>query len=203
MAIRRCRSCQGTLRGDPVEIGARCPHCRRPLYERPDVDDGTPFAEPVEQDRCALHAGSLAIGTCPRCGNFLCDVCRTRWQGRHLCVACVERALVAGEVNPNEQRAHRRQAILSVVCGVVAWAVAVLGVLIVISGAHQDEMVKAAFALIVFLGGFMGAIVGLAQGAAAIRARGDHLILATAGLLLSGLYVGMFIGLIGISFWQE
>lgn len=203
MAIRRCRWCQGTLRGDPVEIGARCPHCRRPLYERPEVDDGTPFAEPVEQDHCALHATGLAIGTCPRCGNFLCEVCRTRWQGRYLCVACVERALAAGEANPDEERAHRRQAILSVVFGVLTWVLVVLGVLVLATAREVNEVALGFIIIIFFLGGLAGAILGLAQGAAAIRARGDHLILATAGLLLSGLYAGMFIGMLGVSFWQE
>jgi hypothetical protein len=167
------------------------------------VDDGTPFAEPVEQDHCALHPGSLAVGTCSRCGNFLCDVCRTRWQGRSLCVACVERALAAGEANPDEPRAHRRQAILSVVLGVLTWIAAVLGVLTIATAQDMNEIALGFVFIVFFLGGLVVAVLGLAQGAAAIRARGDHLILATAGLLLSGLYAGMVIGLLGVSFWQD
>ncbi len=203
MAIRRCRSCHGALQGDPEEIGARCPHCRRPLYERPDLDDGTPFAEPAEQDCCPLHADRLAVGTCPRCGNFLCGVCRTRWQGRFLCVACVERALAAGEPNADERRAHRRQAVLSVILGLAAWVVAALGALAIATTKELNEVALGLMAIVFFLGGLIGAVLGLAQGAAAIRARGDHLILATAGLLLSGLYAGVLVGFLSLLFWQD
>jgi hypothetical protein len=30
----RCRHCRTLLRRDPEEIGARCPRCREPLFER-------------------------------------------------------------------------------------------------------------------------------------------------------------------------
>ena len=55
------------------------------------------------------------------------------------------------------------------------------------------------------LGGFtmflgpLPAAVGVGQGIAAIRARGDHMILATLGLILSGLNVGVFIGIFSFS----
>ena len=207
MARRRCRHCYGILRGEPEQIGARCPHCRRALYERADEDDGTPIAEPVERDACALHAGNTAVAACPRCGNFYCDTCRTRWRDRWLCVACVDRALAGGEAAPHEQRAHRRQAILSVVFGALTWVFAALGILAFLRGTREDQperMLPAlALAVFVLIFGLVGSGVGLAQGVAAVRARGDHLILATAGLLLSGLYAGMLIGLFCLSAWQN
>jgi hypothetical protein len=39
-------------------------------------------------------------------------------------------------------------------------------------------------------------LLGVGQGAAAIRARGDHMIMATLGLILSGLHTGAIIGLL-------
>ena len=42
-------------------------------------------------------------------------------------------------------------------------------------------------------------VLGLGQGIAALRARGDHMILATLGLVLCGLNVGVFIGLFSFS----
>jgi hypothetical protein len=206
MAIRRCRFCHEMLRGEPEEIGARCPHCRRAIYERSD-DHPIPVAEPVDRDVCVIHATSTAIGTCPRCGNFICEVCRTRWRDRWLCVACVERALSQREAAPEEQRAHRRQAILSFVFGALTWLAAALGIALLIFGARQDQfeamVVRMVMVLVVLVAGLVGAALGLAQGIAAIRVRGDHMILATAGVLLCGLYAGMMIGFLSVQVWQD
>ena len=45
----------------------------------------------------------------------------------------------------------------------------------------------------------LAAVVGAGQGAAAIRTRGDHMILATIGLLLSAFQIGAVIGLVTFS----
>ena len=51
------------------------------------------------------------------------------------------------------------------------------------------------------LGAGVAALFGLGQGAAAIRVRGRHLLLASSGLVLSGLYVGALIGVLTHTFW--
>src|SRR5947209_7231137 len=100
----RCPACDEWLRGEPEQIGARCPFCRMPLYERPEVFKPRPASAP--DSVCTLHPGNPAVGTCARCGNFQCDLCRTRWRGRPVCIACVNRALEANETRPEEVRAQ-------------------------------------------------------------------------------------------------
>jgi hypothetical protein len=48
---------------------------------------------------------------------------------------------------------------------------------------------------LLMLGSTLPSAIGLGQGIAALRARGDHMILATLGLILCGLNVGVCIGL--------
>jgi hypothetical protein len=145
-----------------------------------------------------VHPGNPSIGTCERCGNFLCGVCRTRWYDRVLCTACVERALDTQEARPEEARAHLRRAILALVFGLVAWLFSVLAGLLTAAAAKGDDMNMGllGLAVMIFLAGLVPALIGVGQGAAAIRERGDHMILATLGLILSGMNAGVVIGLI-------
>ena len=46
-------------------------------------------------------------------------------------------------------------------------------------------------------------VFGVGQGAAAIRTRGDHMILATLGLLIAGLHAGMVVGMFTLILWQN
>jgi hypothetical protein len=55
---------------------------------------------------------------------------------------------------------------------------------------------------ILFLPSPVLSLLGIGQGAAAVRTRGDHLILATAGLLLSALHVGLLVGIFCSNIWQ-
>jgi hypothetical protein len=47
------------------------------------------------------------------------------------------------------------------------------------------------------------AALGLGQAAAALRARGNAMILATIGLVLNGLYLGALLGLFTFTIWQS
>ena len=91
----RCPDCGFRLPGDRNRVGARCPHCRSPLYQPPgrfprEAADG--------EAACVVHPGNVSVGACGRCGNFLCDTCRTRWDDLVLCAACVDRAVRAGDI---------------------------------------------------------------------------------------------------------
>ena len=68
---------------------------------------------------------------------------------------------------------------------------------------HEPEVGLVAFAGLLLLASPLPAVLGIGQGAAAIRARGDHMILATAGLLLSGLHVGVLVGMFTFAVWQN
>jgi hypothetical protein len=190
--MMRCPECRERLPDDPDRYGARCPVCREPLYDEPPPRR----RGPDDESRCPVHPDNPSRGTCDRCGNYLCDTCRTRWRGRWLCAACVDRALEHKEVSPAEAGAHLRQALLALGLGVTSWAIFIFAILIVAAAMSGGSMGLVALGGLVILASPLPAVVGVGQGAAAIRARGDHMILATIGLVLSGLNVGVFIGML-------
>src|SRR5215469_18778705 len=133
--MSRCPSCDSPLPRDRERRGARCPNCLDPLYEPPDR-----VSRPAREDEgaCALHAGRETVGTCGRCGNYFCAVCRTRWRDQVLCAACVERALASREATPEQDRAHARQALLGMLLGSSAWS-AFLGAILLVNVAVAFE----------------------------------------------------------------
>jgi hypothetical protein len=55
--------------------------------------------------------------------------------------------------------------------------------------------------MFLFSGGLI-ALFGLGSAAAALLSRGAHMILATVGLILSGLYLGLLIGNMSFGLWR-
>jgi hypothetical protein len=196
--MARCPSCDYPLPEDRERLGARCPRCKDPLYEPPDRI-GRPARE--GEGACAAHAGCEAVGTCARCGNYLCEVCRTRWRDRILCAACVGRALESREAAPEQARAHFRQAGLGLLMGGGAWAFMLLAQLLIVAAAAGGQAAAALLGVLLILASAVLGMLGLGQAAAALRARGSHMILATVGLVVSGLYVGVFIGIFVFRLW--
>jgi hypothetical protein len=194
----RCAECGERLGGDPDRYGSRCPACRAPLYDEPpgrrrDGDDG----------KCAVHPDNPALGTCGRCGNYLCDVCRTRWRDRWLCAACVDLALERKEALPAEASAHLRQALLALALGVMSWLIFLSGMVLGVAAVGSKSVMLMGLATLVLVMSPVPSVFGLGQGIAAIRARGDHMILATLGLVMCGLNVGVFIGLLSFGIGQQ
>jgi hypothetical protein len=192
--MTRCPECGERLRADPDRYGARCPACREPLYDQPSLRRGR-----GEDGRCAAHPDNPAPATCARCGNYLCDACYTRWRGRGLCAACVSLALEHGDAPPAEASGHLRQALLALGLGLTSW---VLFLVFSVLGAAAVSEKNVPLILLAVLPLFLSplpALAGVGLGCAAIRSRGDHMILATIGLVLSGLNVGALIGLFSFS----
>jgi hypothetical protein len=188
---------------DADRVGSRCPFCRLPLYRSADR-----FPEAVEpgEAACIVHTDSASIGTCQRCGNFLCDTCRTRWGDKVLCLACVERALQSGDVVPGRQRAHNRQAAFGLAGGISAWLMtaALVGLIVVAQkggGSPASFLALVPIILIMMAASVTTALGGLGLSASALRTRGDSMILATLGLLLSGLHFGATVGLMLFGIW--
>jgi hypothetical protein len=197
--VARCPSCDYPLPENRERLGARCPGCRDPLYE--------PVGNPVRKVRegeaaCAVHPANESVGTCARCGNYLCDVCRSRWRDKILCAACVARLLEAREAAPEQARAGLRRALLSLGLGAGGWAFFVLGVVMILGGAFAGNPVVILLAMPVLLVAATAALFGIGQAAAVLRARESHMILATVGLILGGLNVGSLIGWFVASVWQ-
>jgi hypothetical protein len=200
--VARCPSCEYPLPDDRERLGARCPRCRDPLYEPPGRT-GRPVR--LGETACAVHPQNEALGPCARCGSYLCEVCRSKWRDQILCAACVERALQAHEVAPEQVRTHFRQALLGAILGSAAWVVVGLSFLLyLLLGPAQGEPSLGLQLVLVFfaLSAAVAALFGLGQAAAALLSRGGHTILATIGLLLSGLYLGLVVGGMTLSLWR-
>jgi hypothetical protein len=96
---------------------------------------------------------------------------------------------------------------LSVIFGLGAWGIALVGILLfALAFATKDTNVNPVIlglGVLIFLASPLAAVLGVGQAAAAIRTRGNHLILATAGLIVSGLNAGVILGLLTVALWQQ
>ena len=202
--MSRCPSCDYPLPADRERLGARCPNCRDPLYEPPGRV-GRPARE--GEGSCALHTGVETVGVCARCGNYLCEVCRTQWRGQVLCGACVQRALETKEASPEASRQNFVQAMLSLGLGIGAWVLTAVGLgtavfgLATGGGGAQVLMLLLGLAMLASAVGL--AVFGIGSATAVLRVRGGSMILAVLGLLICCLHVGVFIGMFVASIWQS
>jgi hypothetical protein len=199
-----CPSCEYPIPDNRERVGARCPNCHDPLYEPPGR-----FGRPVREGEgaCSVHPTCEAVGPCARCGNFMCETCRTKWRDTLLCAACVDRALESKEASPEQSRTHLRQATMALGLGIGAWVLCVVGMVIgaIAVAASGGQIAAVAIWLLVVMAMLMtavgAALAGVGQAVAVLRARGSHMILATIGLVIGGLYVGLFIGLFAIQIY--
>jgi hypothetical protein len=53
-------------------------------------------AGPAGGTPCAVHTANAAVGTCERCGLFVCALCRTEIDGQKICPACFDRLAAEG-----------------------------------------------------------------------------------------------------------
>jgi hypothetical protein len=200
--MARCPHCDYPIPDDRERAGARCSSCRDPLYEPAER-----FARPAREGEasCSLHAHMESVGLCARCGEHLCETCRTRWRGTIVCAACADLALSSNEASSEQVRTHIRQANAAVQFAGAAWLAAVLGlcVLVLVSGRGSDFAVIVTFlSLLVLTGGVLVAAVGVGQAVAALRSGGSRRVLAALGLGLGGLYVGLLLGVGLFTLWQ-
>jgi hypothetical protein len=139
----------------------------------------------------------------------MCETCRTRWRDQILCAACVDRALESREAAPEQSRTHFRQALTALILGISAWVLGVVGFIAAIlaavaAGGQQTPATIAVVGLILIvmvLVGAAAAMFGIGQAVAVLRVRGSHMILATIGLTVGGLFVGAFVGLFALSIY--
>jgi hypothetical protein len=190
--MNRCPSCDYPLPTDRERLAARCPKCFDPLYEPPGRASR---AAREGEGVCALHPGRETVGACGRCGNYFCEVCRTRWRDQMLCAACVERALASREATPEQLRVHFRQALLGLLMGIAAWGLFLLGQVLLVGALLADRnLLLVLLALVLVVSSVMLAVTATGQAAAAVRTRGQHMIMAVSGLSVSALFLGAFIG---------
>ena len=195
-----CPYCFRVFRTAPEKLGARCPKCRMPMYERP----GRRKAPEHDLGPCAQHPQSPAVANCARCNRLMCNLCRTRWHDDATCPDCVERSLLSDEPTPQETQRHQRQAWMAVVLGAVGWFILIL-TLWPASGLHQGAPSRfllwlAGGLFVISLG---PAVLALGQAAAAMRQRGTAHRVAVWGLALSGSHVGLILGLLVMNLWHN
>ncbi len=201
-----CPSCDYPIPDDRNRVGARCPNCRDPLYEPPER-----FGRPVREGEgaCSVHPECESVGPCGRCGNFMCETCRTKWRNQILCAACVDRAMESKEAAPEQSASQLRQAILALSLGIGAWVMCLVGVLVAglgvaaSGGQMAGTLIWGLLAVVVLLVAAGVALFGVGQDAAVLRARGAYMIMATISLVIGGLYVGFFIGLFAVSIYMR
>ena len=192
-----CPHCGEVFAGTREPDRSRCPHCHEPIFERAGGPRLVSESGDTSHGICAMHGDNVAIGTCSRCGNFLCPVCRTKWSNEVFCFACVERLMGEESVNPAERRAHKRQATLGMVLGIIAWVSTLVAAspLLVVSGWQNDQGM---FLFAILLSGLslVPSLFGAGQATAAIRIRGQQMLVATFGLVLCCSHIGLVLGLI-------
>jgi hypothetical protein len=194
-----CRHCRDVFRQPVEKIGARCPTCRMPLFER---DRSRPPV--VDLGPCAVHPDNSAAAKCQRCGQMMCALCRTRWDDDIICAACLNLSLRQGDANPRQARLQKRQASLSLVLAVLGWGFLFLTLWplsSLLKGTPSQGL--GTWALILFFGSFWLALFALGQAGACIRVRGSRMALATCGLSLAGLQIGLGLGLMILNIWHR
>lgn len=201
--MARCPHCEFPIPDDRERAGARCSHCHDPLYE-----PATRFPRPAREGKasCVLHAGMEAVGVCLRCGNNLCETCRTRWQGQILCARCVDRALSKREATPGQRREQEQQAWASLYLGGVAWVAG--GLILLLLGRLDPPGSRGGALLSVLALGLLAcnvlvAALGTGQALAALRSGADARGPALWGLVVAGLYMGVSLGVAVLGLWQN
>ena len=95
-----CTKCTKTLNTETYNSWRteQCPSCGASLivYAFPAlykiIPEGSP-AEPLLVDNeasCYYHPNKKAVIPCSLCGRFLCALCDVEFNGRHLCMSCLE-----------------------------------------------------------------------------------------------------------------
>lgn len=194
-----CRYCRDVFHKPLEKIGARCPTCRMPLFEkdrqRPPVVDLGP---------CTIHKENSAVAKCQRCGKMMCALCRTRWDEEMVCAGCLDQSLKDGGASPRLAQMQDRQANWSVLLAVTGWGGFLLTwwPLSALLRGNSDRG-QATLALLLFFGSQLFAFFAVGQAAACIRTRGRRLPLATCGLSLAALQVGLSLGLVLLNVWHH
>ncbi len=110
---------------------------------------------------------------------------------RRLCRA----RLASREAAPEQARRHFRQALLGLLMSIAAWGLFILGQLLIVGALVANRNVLLVLlALILIVSAVVLAVMGTGQAVAALRTRGQHMIVAASGFLIGGLFLGVFIG---------
>jgi len=88
-----CPECEAR-RETPVSGVATCRSCLTrytAVVFTPPQEEGPVVQSSTSGAACAQHARNLAIGSCARCGSFMCELCRIDLDGQQICPTCFDR----------------------------------------------------------------------------------------------------------------
>lgn len=73
---------------------------------------------------CALHEHRAAVAVCERCGDFICLLCLTPFEGRSYCLRCFDLLWDRGEIGSAKRKARwYEDAYLALVASMFSWCV--------------------------------------------------------------------------------
>ena len=193
-----CRHCRAVFETEPEQVGARCPDCKLPLFERTD----RPKRE-IESGRCAFHPEVAGVHSCPRCESRICANCRTRWHEENICLRCVEASIARAEQHPRDIKSLRMQAIRGFVLGLLGAFIFILGFWILFASRNDPSSGASAWSVLLIFLGVIPGVVALGQGSAVILKRGPLLRLASSTVVIASSQIGLTIGLLLVNFWRN
>src|SRR5689334_11138762 len=93
-AASRCGRCGHAFCADcvvPLKGQFFCGTCKHAqLSGSFRVSGAVPVAPPIPDAPCALHPNNAASQVCERCGDFMCTLCSTAFEGRFYCLRCFD-----------------------------------------------------------------------------------------------------------------
>jgi hypothetical protein len=187
-----CRYCHAYFNVAPERIGARCPECRMPLFERPE-----PPAREVESGNCAHHVDVPAQAACKRCRKLVCLVCRTRWNEEMLCLECVRLAIQREEPHPRDVKAERGRSMRGFVLALTGWLMLLVGLLILVGHSGPPPI---RWSILLLLMALVPALFALGVGVTQTLGRFGVYRLAVSSLALSSAQLGITTGLLILNF---
>lgn len=116
---------------------------------------------------------------------------------------CLNLAMSTDQSRPEIVKSHRRAAVMSVVYGICGWLLVIAGGLPFLLSRGGISGRWMGLAGILVLAGLIPALMGLSNAASALRTRGDRIVPATCGLVLTGSQIGMMLGLLIINIWHS
>jgi hypothetical protein len=120
----------------PLDLGTlvagpqHCAHCARPFEATrfSPVQRRARVAEvgaggPQEAASCAAHRRNTAVGSCQRCGIFMCALCRTEVDRMEVCAPCFERLAAEGVLHSaaTQYRSYLGLSWIAGIIGAVLW----------------------------------------------------------------------------------
>jgi len=143
---------------------------------------------------CLVHQHNDAIGKCHRCQQPFCDICRSVWQDEILCLTCLNQQLEKREPSPGEARVQQRQAARSLFFALVGWLLFAISIGMFWSMREgRGERDFAILSVAMLFISYVPALLSLGQAIATIRRRGHRLTLATWGLVIAALQLGVML----------